>query len=140
MGAAQVLPDLGRCSTEMDDEGDDIQLHCMQAGHAPSCASVFLEHVPSGRKNPAAFSCSPNYAPFLVQFVPDGITRFGGEIRFHDLSGLAKYPVDASDLPKSRLVIRVYQAQDHFTRQLIIPEIRLSDWESVEHNQVADNR
>lgn len=140
LGAVQVLPDLGRCTTEMDDEGDDIQLHCMQAGHAPSCASAFLEHVPSGRKNPTAFSCSPNYAPFLVQFVPDGISRFGGEIRFHDLSGLAKYPVDVSELPKSRLVIRDYQAQDHFTRRLIIPEIRLSDWESVEHNQVAENR
>ena len=140
LGAVQVLPDLGRCTTRMDDEGDDIQLHCMQAGHAPSCASVFLEDVPSGRKNPAAFSCSPDYAPFLVQFVPDGISRFGGEIRFHDLSGLAKYPVDASELPKSRLVIRVYRARDHFTRQLIIPEIRLSDWESVDRNQVAENR
>jgi len=63
----------------------------------------------------------------------------GGEIRFHDLSGLTKYPVDASKLPESRLVIRVYRAKDHFTRQLVIPKIRWSDWESIDHNLVAQN-
>lgn len=141
LGGVQVLPGLGRCTTTMDEEGDDIQLRCMQAGHATSsCVSAFLEHVPSGRKNPAAFSCRPNYAPFFVQFVPDGISRSGGEIKFHDLSGLTKYPVDASELPESHLVIRVYQAKDHFTRQLVIPKIRLSDWESIDHNLVAENR
>lgn len=75
-----------------------------------------------------------------MQLVPDGMSRFGTEIRFHDLSGLAKFPVDATQLPDSRVVVRVYQAQDHFTRQLVIPEIRLSDWESIEHSQVAENR
>jgi hypothetical protein len=61
-------------------------------------------------------------------------------IRFHNLSGLAKYPVEAPDLPESRVVVRVYQPQDHFTRQLVIPQIRLSDWESMEHTHVAANR
>lgn len=44
------------------------------------------------------------------------------------------------ELPESRAVIRVYQAQDHFTRELVVPQIRLSDWESLEHNQVAESR
>jgi hypothetical protein len=140
LGGHQVVPGLGRCTTKMDDDGDDVDLRCIQAGQASSCASVFLEHVPSGQRNPTFFSCRPFYAPFLVQFVPDGISRPEAGIRFHDLSGLAKYPVDAAQLRESRVVIRVYQAQDHFTRQIVIPEIRLSNWESIEHNQVAENR
>jgi hypothetical protein len=131
LGGNQVLPGLGRCITNMDSDGDDIDLHCMKTGRAPSCASAYLEHVPSGRRNPTAFGCLPNYAPFLDQMVPDGIARFGVGIRFHDLSGLAKYPVEAGDLHDSRVIVRVYQPQDHFTRQLVIPQIRLIDWESV---------
>jgi hypothetical protein len=136
----QVLPGLGRCTTKMDDDGDDVNLHCLKTGSPPpSCVSAFLEHVPSGRGNPGVFGCDPNYAPFLDQINPDGIARFGLGIRFHDLSGLTKYPVEAADLPESRVVVRVYQPQEHFTRQLVIPQIRLSDWESVERKQVADN-
>jgi hypothetical protein len=140
LGGSQELPGLGRCTTKMDADGDDINLRCMKTGPAPSCASAFLEHVPSGRRNPTAFACQPNYAPFLDQMVPDGIDRFATAIRFHDLSGLAKYPVEAADLSESRVVVRVYQPQDHFTRQLVIPQIRLSDWESVEHKQLAEAR
>jgi hypothetical protein len=140
LGGNQVLPGLGRCTTKMDAEGDDIKLHCMQAGVQASCGAAFLEHVPSGRRNPAAFGCGPDYAPFLIELVPDGMSRFEAEIRFHDLSGVTKYPVDAAQLPESRVVVRVYQAQDHFSRQLVIPEIRLSDWESIDHNLAAQNR
>jgi len=134
-----VLPGLGRCTTKMDDDGDDIDFHCMKTGPPPSCASLFLEHVPSGRRNPTGFGCKPDYAPFLTQMDPDGIARFGGGVRFHDLYGLAKFPVEAGDLPQSRVVVRAYQPQEHFTRQLVIPQIRLSDWESVEHTQLAQN-
>jgi hypothetical protein len=140
LGGNQELPGLGRCTTNMDADGDDIDLRCTKTGPAPSCASAYLEHVPSGRRNPTVFGCQPNYAPFLDQMVPDGIARFGIGVRFHDLSGLAKYPVEAADLPESRVVVRVYGPQDHFTRQLVIPQIRLSDWESVEHKQAAENR
>ena len=140
LGGDQVVPGLGRCTTKMDDDGDDINLRCIQAGQASSCASAFLEHVPSGQRNPTLFSCQPLYAPFLVQLVPDGLSRPGAGLRFHDLSGLTKYPVDAAQLPESRVVIRVYQAQDHFTRQLVIPGIRLSDWESTAQNHLAESR
>lgn len=70
LGGAQVLPGLGRCTTKMDDNGDDINLHCMQAGlHAP-CGAAFLEHMPSGQRNPTPFGCGPDYAPFLANWFP----------------------------------------------------------------------
>jgi hypothetical protein len=58
------------------------------------------------------------------------MTRFGAGLPFHDPSGLAQYPVDGSQLAESRVVLRIYQPLDHFTRRLVIPEIRLKDWES----------
>jgi hypothetical protein len=140
LGADQRIPRLGHCTTKVDDDGDDVNLRCIQAGPWSQCVSAFLEHVPSGQRNPAIFSCQPYYAPYLDQLVPDSMVRFGAGVRFHDLSGLARYPVDVSQLPESRLVLRVYEAQDHFMRQLVTPEIRLSDWESLERTQVAENR
>jgi hypothetical protein len=65
----------------------------------------------------------------------DPIFRFRMSIRFRDTTGLARFPVGASQLPGSRLVVHTYEPQDHFSRQLVIPEIRLSDWEPMEHEQ-----
>jgi hypothetical protein len=42
----------------------------------------------------------------------------------------AQYPVDGSQLAESQVVLRTYQPLDHFTRRLVIPEIRLKDWAS----------
>lgn len=135
------IPNVGHCRSRMDDEADDIVVNCIQAGAASTdCNSAFLEHAPSGRRNPARFYCWPNYSPYFGQYLPDAMTRNRASFPFRDLSGLAKYPVDASQLPDARVVLRVYEAQDHFTRQLVIPRIQLSDWESLEHTQVAENR
>ena|SRR5712691_4750623 len=86
--------------------------------------------------------CWPNYSPYSAQYTPDSLTCFEGALPFRDLSGLAKYPVDASQLPQSRVVLRIYQPQEHFTRRLVITEIHLSDWESleIERQQAADPR
>jgi hypothetical protein len=66
----------------------------------------------------------------LVSEFPDNLTRFGTNLPFRDPSGLAKFPVDGSQLPQSRVVIRMYEPEDHFTRSLVIPRIKLSDWEA----------
>jgi len=124
----------------MDDDGDDVQLRCIQAGGESNCVAFFLEHAPSGRQNPIRFGCWPNYSPYSAQYTPDSLTRFEGAVPFRDLSGLAKYPVDAAKLPESRVVLRIYQPQEHFTRRLVIPEIHLSDWESLEHDRAVASR
>ena len=140
LGGDILMPAVGRCRTQMDDDGDDIQLRCIQAGRKLDCVAAFLEHAPSGRHNPISFSCWPNYAPYSAQYTPDSLMRSQGALRFRDLSGLAKYPVDGSRLPESRVVLRIYQPQEHFTRRLVIPEIHLSDWESLEHDLGAASR
>jgi hypothetical protein len=132
------IPNLGHCITRMDDDGDEIQVNCIQAGAAAmDCTSGFLEHTPSGRRNPERFYCWPNYSPYFGQYLPDAMTRGRAEFPFHDLAGLARYPVDSSQLRESWVVLRIFQPQEHFKRQLRIPEIRLSDWESREREAVV---
>jgi hypothetical protein len=63
-------------------------------------------------------------------FVPDSLVRFGTNLPFRDPSGLAKFPVDGPQLPQSRVVIGVYEPEDHCTHSLVIPQIRLKDWEA----------
>ena len=140
LGGDRLMPAVGHCRTQMDDDGDDVQLRCIQAGGKPNCLEAFLEHTPSGRRNPTRFVCWPNYSPYSAQYTPDSLTRFDGALPFQDLSGLAKYPVDAWRLPESRVVLRVYQPQEHFTRRLVIPEIHLSNWESLEHDKATASR
>jgi len=49
-------------------------------------------------------------------------------VPFRDTSGLAHYPVDGSQLADARVVMRLYSPADHFSRRVLIPSIRLSDW------------
>jgi hypothetical protein len=51
-------------------------------------------------------------------------------LSFRDPSGLEKFPVDVSQLPQSHVVIRMYEPENHFTRSLVIPQIKLKDWEA----------
>jgi hypothetical protein len=128
LGGDQRIPDLGWCATKVNEGGTNIRFHCLEPGEIPMCSTLFLEHAPSGHRNPGRSVCSPDYAPYFGRYLPDAISRFGVNLPFRDPSGLARYPVDGSQLPQSRVVVRVYQPADHFTRRLVIPEIRLKDW------------
>lgn len=127
-GGHENLKGLGSCSTKIDGDGDDVQVRCLSTRRSPSCFTAFLEDVSSGSRNPETYACEPDYAPFSTQLWPDALSRFGGEVPFFDRSGLAHYPVDGSKLADSRLVIKIFEPRDHFTRHLNIPTIRLSDF------------
>jgi hypothetical protein len=119
-------PDLGSCFTKMNNAETAIRLGCVPLEDRPSCATARLEHIPSGRSNPPQFQCQGSYAPFYdTLFVEPAAT---GNIPFRDLSGLAKYPVDGSQLAESHVVIETFQPVDHFTRTVVIPSLRLKDW------------
>lgn len=124
------MPGWGWCQTKMNDSGTVIELRCMQAGRGPICGSAFLENATSAAHNPERSACISDYTPFGDRPIPDNFARFGLNIPFRDPSGLAKYPVDGPQLPQSRVVIRVYQPEAHFARSVVIPELRLKDWEA----------
>jgi hypothetical protein len=128
LGGNERMPGWGWCRTKVNEAGTSIELRCMQLGHAPICGMVFLENASTGARNPVRSACQSDYTPFGDQAIPDNVARFGANIPFRDPSGLAKFPVDGAQLPRSRVVIRVYEPEDHFTRSLLIPQMRLKDW------------
>jgi hypothetical protein len=129
-GGHQRLGSLGWCATKVDGGGDDVQLRCMNIRRAPSCFTAFLEHTPSGLRNPEIHLCEPDYTPSALgaNLWPNVLDRKGGEIPFFDRSGLVRYPVDGTRLTEAHLLIETYEPRDHFTRHLNIPNTRLSDY------------
>lgn len=123
-------PDWGWCQSRMNDPGTSVMLHCLRPGRAPICATAFLENETSGARNPSRSACLSEYGPIYDSPSPDDMARFGTSFPFRDPTGLAKYPVDGPQLSNSRIVIRTYQPQTHFTRTINIPGANLRDWES----------
>ena len=130
LSADEHIPGVGWCATKINANETAVQLSCEQAGRAPGCLVLYLEHVPSGQRNPSRFDCErPDYGPYLDwALIPDGMARFGGALAFRDFNGLAKYPVEGSQLQDSRIVMRIYKPLEHFTRRLVISEVKLGDW------------
>jgi hypothetical protein len=129
LDGAERMPAWGWCKTRMNEAGTAVELRCMEPGKGPICGTAFLENVSTGAQNPVRSSCRSDYGPFSDQ-VPHHWTRFGTNLPFRDPSGLAKFPIEGSQLPQSRVVIRMYEPDDHFTRSLVIPQIKLKDWEA----------
>ena len=124
------MPEWGWCQTKMNEAGTAVELHCIEPGKGPICGTAFLENASTGARNPARSTCQSDYSPYGYNPLPDSFVRFGTNLQFRDASGLAKFPVDGAQLPQSRVVIRVYEPEDHFTRSLVIPQIKLGDWEA----------
>lgn len=129
--ANQYSPGFGWCKTKVDEEGDDIELGCLQAGPSSTCASVVLENPINGRRNPATVRCVPDYAPYPAQVYPDSISHWGGSIQFRDVHRLAMYPVDGSQISVAKVNLKSYRPVAHFTRQLVIPQLQPKDWIAV---------
>lgn len=123
----QRMPGWGLCHSRINENETAIEVSCIQIGKGPTCASVFLEHIPSGDRNPENTACYPDYSPFKDRPIPDVMTRFRLILPFRDISGLTKYPVDATRLAESRIIIRMYEPQDHFTRIVASPLLRIKD-------------
>ncbi len=130
LNGSERMQGWGWCKTEVNEAGTALELHCLQQGKGPICGTVFLENAVTGERNPPRSMCRSDYAPYLDRPLPDSMERFGTVLPFRDLTGLAKFPVDGATLAKARVVIRVYEPEQHFTESLTIPQIKLRDWDA----------
>ena len=95
----------------------------------PSCLAVVLEHTPTRQRNPEVSLCAPEYSPYPGHTLPDALSRFAGRLPFYDPSGLVRYPVSGPQLPEARLLVTSFQPAEHVFRRLVIPGVRLENWE-----------
>lgn len=132
LDASEHRAGIGWCRTGTDDDGDEVNVRCVgQPGQRPSCLSATLQNPASGARDSEALICQPDYAPIPINFYPDALARFRVELPFKDIGNGANYPVDEAQLGKARIDLAVYlPAGAHFTRRVVIPHIRLGDWEA----------
>jgi len=132
-GGGQRSRDLGWCGTKVSEAGGELLIGCVSAGSPPGCASMVLEFIPTGAQNPPSGMCvRPDYSPFQLGFGPDALSRFTERLPFGNPSGVDVYPVKEPMLAQSQVKVKMYEAEDHFERQLAIPQIRLRDWAAAE--------
>ncbi|HLY42039.1 MAG TPA: hypothetical protein VKR52_12575 [Terracidiphilus sp.] len=123
------MPAWGWCQTQVNEIGTNVELRCMRPGLGPTCASVYLENMTNGTENPPRAACMSEYGPFKDP-LPDDLAFYGVNLPFRDAAGVAKYPVDGPQLAQSRVIIRMYEPEEHFSRSVVIPHVRLKDWEA----------
>jgi len=113
-------PEVGRCVSQYD--GDSIFVQCRTMGWTPFCYSATL-YAPDGRHNPEVRKCTPDYRPYLP--TPTNVHGFlGVDVPVRDRYGLSHYAVDASELAKSYVLLKIYGERDHFRRTLLVSPFR----------------
>jgi hypothetical protein len=128
-GDLKSLPEMGTCATRIDDDGDEVELHCLTNVGVPSCARVVLEDPQTHKRNPDLRMCRPSYGPLHREAGEEAVSRSDLSIPFRDISGLAHYPVDGAAVERARVIVTAYDPVDHFRSTIAIPNIRLEDWQ-----------
>ena len=128
LGGDKRIARFGWCKTQIDQDGDEIQFGCLQAGSAPPCFSLELENPENGRHNGENRACEPDYAPYRMHLYPAAVSHFGGGVRFGDSKGSVKFLVDGTQLTHARVTVKSYEPVAHFTRSLTITDLRPADW------------
>jgi hypothetical protein len=116
----QQVPGVGRCATRTNPAASRVELGCLFQGNGP-IATWFLESTRTAQRNSESMTPFAGYVPWFG--------RIDGDSMNH-VSGILPYQGDESQLKGDRVVFRVYRPLSHFTRQVAIPDIRLSDWKA----------
>ena len=116
----------GWCKSKVDTDAGEVDVGCLIAGDGPTCITTTLENRSTGMRNPDNEHCRPDYAPAHLGF--SAMNKMVTGLQYHDRQGLAKYPVDESQLTEARAIVKSYEPTAYFKRRLVIPEIELRDW------------
>ncbi len=120
---------LGWCGTKIDDEHGYVLFGCVQAKKPKGCIYVALEHPQSGaRYEMGSPYCQWDSAPYEWRYEMDALSRYNGRLIYGDETADDPRVVKASQLGEARVVARLFEPRDRFTRQVVIPQIKLRDW------------
>jgi hypothetical protein len=57
-----------------------------------------------------------------------GAWRIEAVAHLHDPNGAVQQPQRNPDLFQAKAAVNVYEPADHFTRKIVIPNVRFQDW------------
>jgi hypothetical protein len=140
------MPEVGQCASRIDADHSSIQVACRDVGALPPCMSAALEQGSGARRNPEKFDCDLDYEPRGLRFSSDPINIFAVRLPLRDPEGGAggggagaHLPLDETLLGTAQIVLRVYEPVAHFSRRLVIPQLRLADWRAVAPAKTAES-
>ncbi len=116
--------DVGLCATRLD--RDAVSVHCKAIGQAPFCYGAAL-YAPDGRHNPEVVNCDPDYRrhwPVLINV----LSFYGVDLPVRDPQSVIDYPVGASELESSYVLLKIYGELDHFKRTLTVAGFQPERW------------
>jgi hypothetical protein len=73
-----------------------------------------------------------------LRFSVDPIDHVEAKLPLRDPAGLGHFPLDATQLQGAQVVIRVYEPEDHFSRQVVVPQLLLRDWRLSDWRAAAE--
>jgi len=115
-GGDRWIEDVGRCATRISAGGGQVELGCLTPGNPP-CVTLSLEYNGTVQGAVQESGCGSDYAPYFGRVIGDSISRFAREL-----------PFAGSELKDAQVVFTPYHPEARFTRQVVISNIRLSDW------------
>ncbi len=114
-------------STSWDDTSEmEVQLGCTPVPK-PYCYTAVFQNPPAPYVNRPSMNCSGDYGPFAGRLLPGG-SSISTVTYLRDPAGVVRYPSGSKDLFKSKITLTSYRPVDHFTRKIVIPGIRHSEW------------
>jgi hypothetical protein len=119
VGGDRWIPDLGRCTSGADPAGTQVELHCVAPGKLP-CLEWSLENARNRAPAPGN-QCRPDYAPYVARIIGGPSSRFDASFQFEGAP-------DELQRRGAQLIFLVHLPAAHFTRRVVIPGIKLSDW------------
>ncbi len=115
-GADRWIEGVGRCATRASAGGTEVELGCLAPGNMP-CVTFSLEYHGTSGKPAQGPGCRSDYAPYVGHVNGDSISRLARE-----------FASTGSRVKDEQVMITAYRPEAHFTRQVVIPNTRLSDW------------
>ena len=113
-GSSQWLDGVGRCATRLAGNAS-VEMGCMAPGRGFFVLWTF-PNQPPGAAGFGSFGGQPDFAPYFGRINGDSISRF-------------RPPPGVDALAKDeQVMVRSFWPEAHFTRRLVIPDLRLSDW------------
>jgi len=122
----QRVSGFGLCTTEVDDDGDEVQLGCVQAGAAPACVSVDFDAPGSGQRDSVLWSCEPNYSPYHTQLYPDSTSSLRVSVTLPNGQQLRGDALNEPRFTGATLRLKSYRPLAHFTRRLVVADFSVA--------------
>jgi len=109
-----------------DDSRLDVTLSCAPVLN-PVCYSLTLVNPPAPYVSIPVLKCPGDYKPYVGRLIP-GASSITAVAQLYDPSGNVRYPENTEGLFQSKAFINVYEPLEHFTKTIVIPNIRFKDW------------